>query len=86
MENKTTEQKQFIKARLQYVNLRLKRHHEPPDLLDSDNFFLARVSKSESLNKNDFKSQLFLIHIQQANLSVKAAITILLGLGGNIKK
>ena len=25
MENKTTEQKQFIKARLQYVNLRLKR-------------------------------------------------------------
>ena len=85
MENKTTEQKQFIK-RLQYVNLRLKRHHEPPDLLDSDNFFLARVSKSESLNKNDFKSQLFLIHKQQANLSVKAAITILLGLGGNIKK
>ena len=84
MENKTTEQKQFIK-RLQYVNLRLKRHHEPPDLLDSD-FFLARVSKSESLNKNDFKSQLFLIHKQQANLSVKAAITILLGLGGNIKK
>ena len=85
MENKTTEQKQFIK-RWQYVNLRLKRHHEPPDLLDSDNFFLARVSKSESLNKNDFKSQLFLIHKQQANLSVKAAITILLGLGGNIKK
>ena len=86
MENKTTEQKQFIKARWQYVNRRFKRHHEPPDLLDSDKFFLARVSKSEILNKNDSKSQPFLIHKQQTNLSVKAAITILPGLGGNIEK